>query len=89
MPPEYIVAVIIVAIVGLTITQVVKAIAATRQRHGAPALEQLAAALEDSQRVQSDQAAQIAELQERVDFAERLLAQTRDRAALEAQHKRE
>ena len=89
MPPEYIVAVIIVAIVGLTITQVVKAIAASRQRHGAPALEQLAATLDDLHNTQSDQAAQIAELQERADFAERLLAQARERAALEAQHKRE
>ena len=89
MPPEYIVAIIIVSIVAITITRVVKAIAATRQGHGAAALEQIAAALEDSQRIQSDQAAQIAELQERVDFAERMLAQTRDRAALEAQHKRD
>jgi uncharacterized protein YycO len=87
-----------VSIVAITITRVVKAIAATRQGHGAAAselaqlkqhVEQLAAALEDSQTTQSDQAAQIAELHERADFAERLLAQTRDRAALGAQHKRE
>ena len=89
MPPEYVVAIIIVAIVAVSITQIVKAIAATRQGHGASALEQLAAALEDTQRIQSDQAAQIAELHERADFAERLLAQTRDRAALGAQHKGE
>ena len=89
VPPEYIVAITIVSIVAITITRVVKAIAATRQGPGAAALEQLAAALEDAQRIQSDQAAQIAELQERVDFAERLLAQTRDRAALEAQQKRD
>lgn len=91
MPPEYIVAIIVVAIVGLTITQVVKAIAATRQRHGVDAselaqlkqhVEQIAAAVEESQ-------TQIAELHERADFAERLLTQARDRAALEAQHKRE
>ena len=91
MPPEYVVAITIVSIVAITITKIVKAIVTTRQSHGAsaPALEQLAAALEDTQRIQADQAAQIAELHERVDFAERLLAQTRDRAALEAQHKRE
>ncbi|HET9708212.1 MAG TPA: hypothetical protein VFP39_07895 [Gemmatimonadales bacterium] len=91
MPPEYFVAIAIVSIVAITITKVVKALVAARQSHGdsASALEQLATALEDTQRIQSDQAAQIAELQERVDFAERLLAQTRERAALEAQHKRE
>jgi len=52
-------------------------------------LEQLAGAVEDSQGTQSDQAAQIAELQERLDFAERMLAQARDRAALGAGQKRE
>jgi flagellar biosynthesis chaperone FliJ len=87
-----------VAIVAITITKVVKAIVATRQGHGASAselaqlqhhLEQLAAAVEDSQSTQSDQAAQIAELQERLDFAERMLAQARDRAALGAGQKRE
>ncbi len=98
MPPEYIVALITVAIAAITITKVVKAIAATRQRHGASAselaqlqhhLEQLAAAVEDSQGTQSNQAAQITELQERLDFAERMLAQARDRAALGAGQKRE
>jgi flagellar biosynthesis chaperone FliJ len=86
-----------VAIVAITITKVVKAIAATRQG-GASAselaqlqrhVEQLTAAVEDSQSAQSDQAAQIAELQERLDFAERMLAQARDRAALGAGQKRE
>ena len=45
-------------------------------------MEQQAAALEDAQNTLNDQAAELAELQERVDFAERLLAQTRDRKAL-------
>jgi hypothetical protein len=46
-------------------------------------MEQYAAALQEAQATQADQAAQLAELQERVDFAERLLTQARDRAALE------
>jgi uncharacterized phage infection (PIP) family protein YhgE len=40
-------------------------------------LEQYAAALQDAQNTLSDQATELAELQERVDFAERLLAQAR------------
>ena len=50
--------------------------------------EQHAAALEDAQSTLASQAGQIAELQERVDFAERLLAQARDRAALGAGQRR-
>lgn len=45
-------------------------------------VEQNAAALEESQGVQDAQAAQIAELQERLDFTERLLAQRKDSPAL-------
>lgn len=45
-------------------------------------LEQHAAALQDAQSALSEQATELAELQERVDFAERLLAQARDRKAL-------
>lgn len=45
-------------------------------------LEQQAAALEDAQTTLDNQSAELAELQERVDFAERLLLQVRDRAAL-------
>ena len=41
-----------------------------------------AAALEDAQAQISSQNGQLAELHERVDFAERLLAQNRDRQAL-------
>jgi chromosome segregation ATPase len=45
-------------------------------------MEQYAAALQDAQSALSDQATDLAELQERVDFAERLLAQARERKAL-------
>ena len=52
-------------------------------------LEQHAAALEDAQTTLTNQSTQVAELQERLDFAERLLAQGRDRSALGAGDKRE
>jgi Skp family chaperone for outer membrane proteins len=45
-------------------------------------LEQHAAELQDAQTTLADQSAQLADLQERLDFAERLLAQARDRPAL-------
>jgi hypothetical protein len=45
-------------------------------------LDQQAAVLEDAQNSVASQATQLAELQERVDFTERLLAQNRDRIAL-------
>jgi exonuclease VII small subunit len=45
-------------------------------------LEQQAAALEDAQANLANQATQVAQLHERLDFAERLLTQARDRAAL-------
>ncbi len=51
-------------------------------------LEQDAAALEDAQTTLTNQGTQLAELQERLDFAERLLAQARDRSALGAGDKR-
>ena len=50
-------------------------------------LEQHAAALNDAQTTLSNQSTQLAELQERVDFAERLLVQARDRSALGAGEK--
>lgn len=50
-------------------------------------LEQDAAALEDAQTTLANQSTQLAELQERLDFAERLLAQARDRSALGAGEK--
>ena len=45
-------------------------------------LEQHAVALDDVQAGLASQSTQLAELQERLDFAERLLAQARDRSAL-------
>lgn len=51
-------------------------------------VEQHAAALEDAEASLSNQSAQLAELQERLDFTERLLAHGRDRPALEAGDRR-
>lgn len=45
-------------------------------------LDDQAAALEDAKRTLANQANQLNELQERVDFAERMLAQVRDRQKL-------
>lgn len=44
--------------------------------------EHCATILEETQATVASQSAQLAELQERVDFAERMLAQTREREAL-------
>jgi hypothetical protein len=48
-------------------------------------LEQQAVVLEDTQALLASQANQIAELHERIDFAERLLTQARDRAPSQAE----
>jgi len=45
-------------------------------------LEQYHTALQDAQSAFAEQATELAELQERVDFAERLLAQARERKAI-------
>jgi len=66
------------------------AFAATRLKAGASndvaglqqQLDDQAAALEDAQAKLALQSTQLAELQERVDFAERMLAQARDRTKL-------
>jgi type VI protein secretion system component VasK len=50
-------------------------------------LDQYAADVEDAQIQSANQAAQLAELQNRLDFAERLLTQSRDRSALGAGEK--
>lgn len=79
--------IILAGIVAGTIGEVAKAIA---RRGGSGAqvaelklqVEQYAAAVEDARNTLADQAAQLVELQERVDFAERLLAQARDRIPL-------
>ena len=52
-------------------------------------VEQQAAALEDTQSSLASQSTQLSELHERLDFAERLLAQGRDRTALGPGDKRE
>ena len=79
------------AIVGTTAVVVVKTIAgAFTGRRGSRSeladireqLDHQAAAIDDAQAVIADQSAQLGELQERVDFAERLLAQGRDRPEL-------
>lgn len=79
------------AIVATTAVLVARAIAGAISGRGASRsdlaqlreqLEQHAAALEDAQNSLANQSTQISELQERLDFAERVLAQGRDRAAL-------
>ena len=51
-------------------------------------LEQQATALEDAQSTLANQSTELAELQERVDFAERLLARGRDRPPLGTREER-
>ena len=51
-------------------------------------LEQQVAALEDAQATLADQSAQLAELQERLDFTERILAQSRERSSLGVREER-
>lgn len=51
-------------------------------------LEQQARALEDAKTTLANQSIELAELQERVDFAERLLIQVRDRAPLGTREER-
>ena len=84
-------------IAATTIVLVAKAIAGAIAGRGASRselaqikerLEQHAAALEDAQTSLANQSSQLAELQERIDFAERLLAQARDRSALGPGEKR-
>ncbi len=73
------------AIAGTTLVLVSKVIASAITGRGGPSRSELAemrAALEDAQASLASQSTQLAELQERLDFAERLLAQGRDRSAL-------
>jgi len=79
------------AIAGTTFVLVARAIAGAVRGRGSSRselaqlsdqLEQHAATLEDAQNSLANQSTQLAELQERLDFAERLLAQGRDRTAL-------
>jgi cell division protein FtsL len=78
------------AMAAITIIVGVKAIAGAISGHMSRSafaqlreqLDQQATALEDAQNSIASQATELAELQERVDFTERLLAQNRDRIAL-------
>ena len=85
------------AIAATTMVLVAKAIAGAITGRGASRsdlaqirerLEQYAAALEDAQTDLAHQSTQLTELQERLDFAERLLAQGRDRSGLGPGEKR-
>ena len=91
--PVFIVA---LAIAGTTIVLVAGAIAGAIRGRGSSRsdLSQLseqlkdhAAALDDVQNSLASQSSQMAELQERVDFAERLLAQGRDRTVLKSENR--
>lgn len=79
------------AIIAATAVMVARAIAGAIRGRGSSQselaqlsdhVEQQAAVLEDTRNTLANQSAQLAELQERVDFAERVLAQSRDRSAL-------
>ena len=81
------------AIAGATIVMVARTIAGAITGRGASGselsqikqrLEDYAAALDDAQTTMTLQSTQLAELQERLDFAERLLAQAKDRSALKS-----
>ena len=82
-------------IAGATLVLVAGAIAGALRGRGssrsdvAQLSEQLkdhAAALDDVQNSLANQSSQLVELHERVDFAERLLAQARDRTALKSEN---
>jgi hypothetical protein len=86
---------IALAIAGTTLVLVAGAIAGAIRGRGSSRseLSQLsdqmkdhAAALEDVQNSLTNQSSQLADLHERLDFAERLLAQGRDRAALKSEN---
>lgn len=90
----FLVALGIVAITVVLVATTIAGAISSRRRSGSDVaqlkerLEQHAAALEDAQSALAGQSAQLAELQERLDFAERLLAQGRDRGALGTEDKR-
>ena len=83
------------AIVGTTLVLVAGAIAGAIRGRGSSRseLSQLgdqlkdhAAALEEIQHSLASQSSEMAELQERLDFTERLLAQSRDRSVLKSEN---
>lgn len=67
------------AIAGITVIVMVRTIAGAFNRGRASNSE-----IADLKEQLDDQAAQLADVQNRLDFAERLLARARDRSALEA-----
>ena len=84
------------AIAGTTLVLVAGAIAGAIRGRGSSRsqvsqfsdqLKDHAAALEDVQNSLASQSSQMAELQERLDFAERILAQSRDRAVLKSENR--
>lgn len=86
------------AIAGTTVVLVARTIAEVLRGRGSSRselaqlsdqVEQHATALEDAQISLANQSAQLAELQERLDFAERLLVQGRDRTVLRPGEKEE
>jgi hypothetical protein len=83
------------AIAGTTLVLVAGALAGAFRGRGSSRselgqlseqLKDQAAALEDVQNSIASQSTQLAELQERLDFAERMLAQGRDRTALKSEN---
>lgn len=90
--PFYLPAIVVIMLAGIGYAAVEK-IAKAIGRRGASAselaelkehLEQTADALQETQTALASQARQLAELQERVDFAERSLTQVRNRPVLGA-----
>lgn len=86
---------IALAIAGTTLVLVAGAIAGAIRGRGSSRsevgklndqLKDHAAVLEDVQNSLANQSTQLAELHERLDFAERLLAQGRDRSALRSEN---
>ena len=84
--PVFLIALAIAAFTALAVVKTIAGAITGRRASGEfghlkEQLEQQAAAIEEAESTLASQSAQIAELQERVDFTERLLAQ-RDRSAL-------
>ena len=79
------------AIAAITVIVIVRTIASAVSGRGASRSEivDLKERMDDAQHTLEQQSTQLAELQERLDFAERLLAKSRDRSALGAGEKRE
>jgi len=87
---DFVTGMVIVFLSGMALSTLTKIGQAIAGRRGSASelvqitkqLEEYSAALEDAQATLAAQATQLAEMQERLDFAERLLLQARDRGAL-------